>query len=457
VLPDITPIRPEISLVSILGYALFAFAAGLVLTPWFITFLRRNKLGKQLRVETVDGRDPSIFLKYHEKKFGTPTMGGLLIWGSILLTVLFSRVLSFSGVVDNSLLQRGQVYLPLFMLLSLGILGAIDDYMNILGSDDAKVQKVLHKAKMLFWVTLPVAVPTIIAAARNDRWVEGFEILTTNLGPLSYVLFLFLFVVCIVFLSVCGIVVGTMIDEWRGHTKNKRGLGVMPKILSLLLLSGIAAAWFYFKLDRDAIAIPFYGTVDLGWWYIPLFMFIIVGTANAVNVTDGLDGLAGGLLVIAFGGFGILAYLSGLTVLSAFCAVAAAAVAAFLWHNVPPALFYMGDTGALALGGTLGVIALMIDQVLILPLMGFVFVLEMLSVIIQLTSKKFRGGKKVFRAAPIHHHLEALEWGESKVTMRLWIVGGFAALLGILIGIQGDVEPVGSFSGVPAELMTALR
>jgi phospho-N-acetylmuramoyl-pentapeptide-transferase len=111
------------------------------------------------------------------------------------------------------------------------------------------------------------------------------------------------------------------------------------------------------------------------------------------------------------------------------------AIAAFLWHNVPPALFFMGDTGALALGGALGIIAMMTDQLLILPFVGFVFVMETLSVIIQLTSKRLRGGKKIFRSAPIHHHFQALGWGESKVTMRLWIVGAFMACLGVLLGL----------------------
>ncbi|MDO8649555.1 MAG: phospho-N-acetylmuramoyl-pentapeptide-transferase [Candidatus Peregrinibacteria bacterium] len=351
---DFLPVRPDLTLIAVLGYSFAAFLIGLALTPWFISFLRRNKLGKQLRVEAVDGRDASIFLKYHEKKFGTPTMGGLLIWGSILLTVLLSRTLSLTGIVESSLLQRGQVYLPLFMLVSLGILGAVDDYLNILG-------------------------------------------------------------------------VG-----------RKKGLDALPKLGFLLLISIVGALWFHFKLDYNEVYVPFMGTVPLDWWlYIPLFVFIILGTANAVNVTDGLDGLAGGLLVIAFGAFGILAWLQGLVVLAAFCGVCVGAIGAFLWHNVPPALFFMGDTGSLALGGTLGVIALMTDQVLLLPLVGAVFVIEMLSVIIQLTSKKFRGGKKIFRSAPIHHHFEALEWGESKVTMRLWIIGAFFAFLGIIIGVVG--------------------
>jgi len=232
----------------------------------------------------------------------------------------------------------------------------------------------------------------------------------------------------------------------------KKGLGVVPKLASLLLISFVGAAWFYFKLDYSTITVPFVGVFDIGPWYMLVFVFILLATSNSVNVTDGLDGLAGGLLVIAFGGFGVLAYMQGLFVLAAFCAVTVGAIAAFLWHNVPPALFYMGDTGALALGGTLGVIALLTDQVLLLPLLGFVFLIEMLSVILQLLSKRFRGGKKIFKAAPIHHHFEALEWGESKVTMRLWIIGACAALFGILIGLHGmpDSKKAAEAASIPA-------
>ncbi len=350
---EFVPVRPEVALIDTMGYGFFAFALGLALTPSFISFLRKNKMGKQLRVEAVDGRDAKVFRTYHQHKFGTPTMGGLLIWGSILCTVLLSRALSLTGVVEHSLLQRGQVYLPLFIMVSLGLLGGFDDYLNIIGAG------------------------------------------------------------------------------------KKKGLDWLPKLITLLLISGIGALWFYFKLGYDQVHIPFYGDLSVGLLYIPLFMFIIVGTANAVNITDGLDGLAAGLLVIAFGSFGVLAFMQGLDVLAAFCFVTVGAITAFLWHNVPPALFFMGDTGALALGGTLGAIAMMTDQVLILPFIGFIFVIEMLSVIIQLTSKKYRGGKKIFRSAPIHHHFEALEWGESKVTMRFWIIGAFMAFIGIVVAMFG--------------------
>jgi len=353
------PVRPTISLTEILLYSSIAFLIALVCTPSFVRFLHHYKLGKRLRVQAVDGGSASVFLTYHQAKAGTPTMGGVLIWGSIVATVILSRILSYWGVVEHSLLQRGQVYIPLAVLIGYGVLGAIDDYLNISG-----------------------------------------------LG------------------------------------KN-RGLNAFPKLLLLILLSAIPAYWFFFRLGYESIHIPFGLALGLGtetlhlqWLYIPFFIFVVIGTANAVNVTDGLDGLAGGLLIIAFSAFGLVAYVNQLYVLAAFCGVVAGAIAAFLWYNVPPALFYMGDTGALALGGTLAVMAFMINQVLILPLIGFVFVIEILSVIIQLTSKRFFK-RKVFLSAPIHHHFEALNWGESKVTMRFWILGVFFAFLGVLIGIYG--------------------
>lgn len=347
------PSRPELSLAAILVYSFITFLVGIAVTPWFVEFLKKNRIGKQLRVEAVDGGEATVFRHFHQKKSGTPTMGGILIWTSILFTVFFSRALSYFGLVENSLLQRGQVYLPLFTLLTLGILGGIDDYLNVSG-----------------------------------------------LGK-------------------------------------KKGLDVLPKIFFLLLVSFIGALWFYLRLEYNTVHVPFYGDVSLGFWYVPFFIFVLMGTANAVNFTDGLDGLAGGLLVIAFIVFGVLAYVEGLFILAGFCGIVVAAIAAFLWNNVPPALFFMGDTGSLALGGTLAVVAMMIDQVLILPLIGGIFVLEMLSVIIQLTSKKLRNGKRIFLSAPIHHHFEALGWGESKVTMRLWILGGFSAFLGLIVGVLG--------------------
>lgn len=422
-------IRPDISLVAILGYAFFAFLLGLALTPWFIAFLRRNSLGKQLRVETVDGRDPTIFRQYHEKKFGTPTMGGLLIWGSMILTIVFSRLLSYLGVVQNSLLQRGQVYVPMFVLFTMGILGALDDYLNIVSGTPERTKEAMPTIKRFSLLGGFLALLAVLGLFLSG----GFSFQLSNTGKITLVAVVLIFLAIVLVMRTSATVVFQRFMLSQGKRK---GLGVWPKLTSFFFISLIGALWFYGKLGHDSIYIPFHGDFHVGLWYIPIFMLVLIGTVNAVNVTDGLDGLAGGLLVIAFGGFGILAYLQGLHVLAGFCAVAVGAIGAFLWHNVPPALFFMGDTGALALGGALAVIAFMTDQVLLLPLLGFVFVIEMLSVIIQLTSKKLRGGKKVFRAAPLHHHFEALEWGESKVTMRLWIIGAIAAVLGVIIGLS---------------------
>lgn len=430
---DLIAVRPEISVVAILGYAFIAFLIGLLITPRFVAFLRFNKIGKQLRVEAVDGRDASIFLKFHESKKGTPTMGGILIWSSILITVLVSRALSYFGYIENSILQRGQVYLPLFMLLTLGLLGAIDDYLNVIGGSKDKWNAMLKPMKLVFGiVTIILTVVGLLYFSPTD--LINDEIFSPSQMPIAFIV---LYIVAITWIGTGIAVLDDVFKKIAKRPSKNPGLAVLPKLTSLILISAIGAVWFYSRLGYDSVIIPFYGEVDIGAAYIPLFMFIIVGTANAVNVTDGLDGLAAGLLMIAFAAFGVLAYINSLFILAAFCAVCVGGTAAFLWHNVPPALFYMGDTGSLALGGTLGVIAMMTETVLILPFIGFIFVMEMLSVIIQLTSKKLRGGKKVFRAAPIHHHFEALEWGESKVTMRFWIIGLFFAFLGVIISIFG--------------------
>jgi phospho-N-acetylmuramoyl-pentapeptide-transferase len=219
----------------------------------------------------------------------------------------------------------------------------------------------------------------------------------------------------------------------RGIGKSK-GLNIKPKFLWLTFFAAAGAFWFHYKLDYNQIHIPGLGDWAIGLWYIPLFIFVITATANAVNITDGLDGLAGGLLIIAFGAFSIIAFAQGLFILSAFCAVIVGSLIGFIWFNIFPAHFIMGDTGAISLGATLGVIAMMTNSVAVLPLIGFVFVIETLSVIIQLTSKKFFK-RKVFLIAPLHHHFEKKGWSEPNIVMRFWIIGGFFASLGLILGL----------------------
>jgi len=226
------------------------------------------------------------------------------------------------------------------------------------------------------------------------------------------------------------------IDDYlnlKGQGKSK-GLNIKPKFLWLTVLATLGALWFHYRLGIDQIHIPGFGNIGLGVWYIPLFIFVITATSNAVNITDGLDGLAGGLLVIAFGAFAILAFAKSLFILSAFCAVIVGALLGFLWFNIFPAHFYMGDTGAISLGATLGVIAMMTDSVAVLPIIGFIFVIETITVIIQLVSKKFFK-RKIFKIAPLHHHFEKSGWSEPNIVMRFWIIGAFCATLGVILGL----------------------
>jgi phospho-N-acetylmuramoyl-pentapeptide-transferase len=158
-----------------------------------------------------------------------------------------------------------------------------------------------------------------------------------------------------------------------------------------------------------------------------------VGTAFSVNQTDGLDGLAGGTLLVAFASYVMIAFATGRYDLAAFCGVIVGALTAFLWFNINPARFIMGDTGSISLGVTLAIVALYTNTAFILPFLGFIFVVEALSTIIQIFSKKFRKGKKVFLSSPIHHHFEVYGWSEPKIVMRFWLISGIVAAIGLII------------------------
>ncbi len=213
------------------------------------------------------------------------------------------------------------------------------------------------------------------------------------------------------------------------------GLRMRYRLLSYTGIAVVAAWWFYTKLDWDVVHIPLDGMVHLGWLYIPFFTMVIVATSFSVNETDGLDGLAGGSLLASFGAYAAIAFGQGKIDLAAFCVAIIGAMFAFIWHNVTPAAFFMGDTGAMALGTALGVVAMLTNQPLLLPLIGLPFVIESLSVLIQVTSKKLRGGKKVFLSSPLHHHLEALGWGEPKIVMRFWVIAFLGAGVGLAIAL----------------------
>jgi len=223
----------------------------------------------------------------------------------------------------------------------------------------------------------------------------------------------------------------------KGWGSNKGGgVRFLYRFGWLFLIAIAGALWFYFKLNEHAIHIPGFGDIQANIWYIPFFIFVVLATAISSNETDGLDGLNGGILLIAFAVFGAIAFAQSKIDLAAFCSAICGSLLAFLWFNIHPARFFMGDTGSISLGATLAVVALMTNSVFILPIVCFIYVIESLSVIVQLTSKKLFK-KKVFLSTPIHHHFEAIGWPESKITMRAWILTGIAAGTGLVIGILG--------------------
>lgn len=226
-----------------------------------------------------------------------------------------------------------------------------------------------------------------------------------------------------------------LVDDYfniTGKGASGGGLSVPYRLLIYSVIAAVGAYWFYFRLGWDIIHIPFIGEYAIGWWYIPLFMFVIIATAFSVNETDGLDGLAAGVMLSMFGAFGVIAFVQGRYDLATLCGVISGALLAFLWFNINPARFFMGDTGSMGLGITLGIVAMLTNTVFFLPLLGLILVIESLSVIVQVLSKKIRK-RKVFQSAPIHHHFEAIGWPETKVVMRFWVISGVAVTIGLIL------------------------
>ncbi|OVE79387.1 phospho-N-acetylmuramoyl-pentapeptide-transferase [bacterium G20] len=234
-----------------------------------------------------------------------------------------------------------------------------------------------------------------------------------------------------------------LFDDIINITSIQNGIaGMRAKAKSLLLLgvSLIGGWWFFAKLGITAVHIPFIGSLHIGWLVVPLFVLVVFATANAVNITDGLDGLAGGLAVSAFSAYALIALAEKKYGISGFCMTIVGALLSYTWFNIYPARFFMGDVGSFALGTALGVVAMLTDTILLLPVIGLVFVIETGSVVLQIASKKLRNGKKIFRSSPIHHHFEAIGWPETKITMRFWVIGQVSAILGIILFVLGGVH-----------------
>lgn len=340
----------EFHIIKILFLSTLAFIFAILATPTLTHFLYKYKLGKKIR----NGGLTPIFSQLHAHKEGTPTMGGILIWGTtlifILLFSLLAQIFPDNIIAHLNFLSRSETLLPLGAFIASALIGLFDDWLDIRG-----------------------------------------------LG-----------------------------------SKGGGGLKLRHRLFVYAVIALIGALWFYFKLDWTVFHIPFLGNFEIGAWYIPLFIFIIVATSFSVNETDGLDGLAAGTLLISFVAYGVIAFVLGRFELATFCGVVIGALLAFLWFNIPPARFYMGDTGAMGLGVTLGIIAMLTNNALLLIFIGLIFLVESLSVIIQIISKKLRG-KKVFLSSPIHHHFQALGWPESKIVMRFWVIAALGATIGLML------------------------
>ena len=338
-----------IQVVRVLGLSMLSFLIALAITPFISKLLYRLKFAKQIRTSS----STPVFSSLHQKKAGTPTMGGIIIWATILGLALVLWILNnlFDGFWGYlNFVDRAQTYLPIAAMLIAAILGLADDVLGVL-----------------------------------------------KIGP------------------------------------HGGGLRMSQKILLYLLLALFGALWFYYRLGWDVLMVPFAGNIQIGWLYVPLFIFIIVASAFSANETDGLDGLLGGVMLFAFLALTAVAFVLERYHLAAFGGVTAGALLAFLWFNIYPARFFMGDTGSMSLGITMGMIAMLTNTTLFLPLFAIILVIESLSVIIQVLSKKFRGGQKVFLSAPIHHHFEALGWHETRITMRFWIVSAVFSALGLVL------------------------
>ena len=236
-----------------------------------------------------------------------------------------------------------------------------------------------------------------------------------------------------------GALVGVMDDVINIFGSGRGAAGLRgPVKFFLITVVGLALGWFFaVKLGWTTMFVPFLGNFEVGIvGMILIFAFAVVATSNAVNISDGLDGLSGGLAMMAYGAFGVIALFQGNVLLFGFCLTVVGWLLSYIWFNVPPARFMMGDTGSFALGAGLGVVSMMTNSFLLLPIIGLPFVIEAGSSLLQLFSKKFFH-KKIFISAPLHHHLEAIGWGEAKIVMRFWIIAGVCAIVGIFIAAAG--------------------
>ncbi len=361
-----------IDIVKVFLPAVLAFLVGILITPPLTTFLYKHKMWKKVSVrKTIDGMDATISASLHrDEEKRTPRMGGVVVWGSVFITVsiiwLLAEFVGGETLVNLDFLSRSQTWIPLSTLILGALVGLLDDF--------------------------------LVTRDPGEKKYKG------------------------------GYIGG--------------GLSLLKRLLVVAGIALLCSLWFYFKLDVNSIGMPeFIGPLFLGAFFIPFFILVIIAI-YAGGVIDGIDGLSGGVFATMFGAYGGIAFYQQQYDLAAFCACLVGAILAFLWFNIPPARYYMSDTGMMGLTITLGIVAFMTDRlgegygILVLPIIAFPLVATVLSNIIQILSKKIRG-KKVFLVAPLHHHFEAIGWPSYKVTMRYWVISLICAILGITLALIG--------------------
>ncbi len=336
----------------------FTFFVGMLITPLATYYFYKHKMWKKkVRSKDVASED---FQKIHAQKenneTSVPCVGGIIIWVSVIISVVFfyilSQVFPEASVAEFNFFSRSQTFIPIGLLFLGAILGLVDDVLEITGKSDI---------------------------TRHSKW----------------------------------------------YTR--------VKIFAVILLGLVASLWFYSKLGMDSVAIPFDGYFYLGIFFVPFVVFVMFATFSS-GVIDGIDGLSGGVLAIIFASYSVVAYLNNLLDLAALSGAITGAILAFLWFNIPPARFYMGETGMMPLTIVLASFAFLTDTVLVFPIIAFPLVATSFSSSAQIISKKFFG-RKIFRVAPLHHHFEALGWPSYKVTMRYWVISAIFALIGIILTV----------------------
>ena len=349
----------SIDVLKVVLPSVLTFFLGIIITPFFTDFFYKHKMWKKNSRTNNPDITSDHFTKLHntESELSTPRIGGMIIWVSVILTVLVIYLLSafFPTNLTEKLnfFSRSQTLIPLATLVMASLIGLIDDLLQIFGKGDyAKDPLIYRKIKII-----------------------------------------------------CVSLIGLAISYW-----------------------------FYDRLEVTAIHIPFGGELEVGIWFIPFFIITMLAVFSS-SVIDGMDGLSGGIMAIIFTAYSVIAFVHNQIDISALCAVLAGGILAFLWFNIPPARFYMGETGMLGLTVTLSVIAFLTNSVLVLPIIAIPLVATSASVIIQQNSYKFFNKRRVFRVAPLHHHFEALGWSREKVVMRYWIIGVVFAITGVIIAL----------------------